>query len=51
MEKKNILPLSIFLLIIVVVGGLAYSIYKGMNSNTQEDEDEERPSVVIDEDG
>ncbi len=50
MEKKNILPLSIFLLIIVVVGGLAYSIYKGMNSNTQEDEDEERPSIVIDED-
>ncbi|NLB12103.1 hypothetical protein GX830_01860 [Candidatus Dojkabacteria bacterium] len=50
MEKKNILPLSIFLLIIVVGSGLAYSIYKGMNSNTQEDKDEEQPSVVIDED-
>ncbi len=47
MEKKNILKLGLFLMILTVVGGFGYSIYQDMNSKDVKDDNTTDDSSVI----
>ena len=50
MEKKKILTLGVFLMVLVVLGGIGYSIFQNMNGNDTDDNVTEEPSSsVIDE--
>ena len=51
MEKKNILGLGAFLMVLVILGGLGYAIFQNMNGEgVENDQSIEQPRADIDED-